>query len=84
MDDELRQRVELRRQEARAGLAEISTPIGPIDAELLWLVCNGCGAMLHLNFDKLGTDWPEQLEGWSTQGPNQDLCPDCASKVGRG
>lgn len=55
----------------------VDTQLGPIEAEILRVVCDGCGVVKHLNMERFGLDWPEQLEEWRTVEGVGDLCPAC-------
>lgn len=62
--------------------AYVDTQLGPIEEEILRLVCDGCGEVKHLNMDRFGLDWPEQLEDWRTVEGVGDLCPRCRTGGG--
>lgn len=55
----------------------VETALGPIEEELLGVVCDRCGDVQELNMDRLGLDWPDVLEGWCTVEGVGDLCPRC-------
>lgn len=55
----------------------VDTPLGPIEEEILRVVCDGCGEVKHLDMERFGLDWPEQLEEWRTVEGVGDLCPAC-------
>lgn len=55
----------------------VDTQLGPIEEELLRMICDRCGTRKELNMDRFGLDWPDQLEGWATVEGVGDLCPRC-------
>lgn len=54
--------------------------LGPIQEELYWIKCDGCGLQLELDDSKAFLDLPEQLLGWS-RNRRGDFCPDCGPHV---
>lgn len=78
---DIQERVRVLREEVMPPDAVVETLMGPIEERLAWVVCNGCARVVPLGFDRLGLDWPEQLEGWRAIG-GEDLCPSCVEARG--
>lgn len=75
-NDEPRRRL-MRVRDGLYGAYRENPVLGPIEEELHWIVCDGCGRTLELNSSKAFLDLPEQLEGWA-RVDGRDLCPGCA------
>jgi hypothetical protein len=53
--------------------------LGPVEEELYWMKCDGCGRTQELDDRLVFLDLPDQLEGWSRTSDGKDFCPSCSS-----
>jgi hypothetical protein len=76
MTDEVRRRL-MRLRDGCYGVFREHPALGPVEEELHWMRCDGCGVRIELDASKAFIDLPEQLEGWA-RVDERDLCPRCA------